>query len=129
MRKQKSCKRKVFVAICLTKTQKDALKQLIKEWDIDMALVGRRLVQHLISNKTTLWELLKKYHAAYPVSLSKNKELNELRTCKVCIRISWEEKQKLNQLAEEGFYLPGETARILMELFIAGIIKKSDIWE
>jgi hypothetical protein len=94
-----------------------------------MALVGRRLVQHLIGNKITWEELLKKYHATYSPQIPKNKGPNDLRTCKICIRISWEEKQKLNLMAEQGFYLPGEAARILMELFLKGIIKKSDIWE
>jgi hypothetical protein len=53
----------------------------------------------------------------------------ESRNCRVCIRLRHEEKQKLNTLAYEWFYLPGELARILFELFIMGIIAKSDIWE
>jgi hypothetical protein len=52
-----------------------------------------------------------------------------LRTRRLCIRLNQDEKQKLSLLADEGFYLPGEAARILMELFIMGVIKKSDIWE
>jgi len=129
LRKKNRHERKAVISIYLTENQKNTLEELISEWDIDMALAGRRLIQYLINNKTTLEELLKKYHAEYPLQGHKNSRPKELRTRRICIRLNRDEKQKLSILADEGFYLPGEAARILMELFIMGVIKKSDIWE
>jgi hypothetical protein len=120
--------RKVTIAAHLSESQKNEMEQLIRGWDVNMALVGRRLIQYLLSDKTNLLELLRKYHAEATVRELKIKTF-ESRTYRVNIRLSREEKQKLILLAEEGFFLPGEIARILMELFIVGIIRKSDIWE
>lgn len=119
--------RKVTIAAHLSESHKKALEEIIHDWDVNMALVGRRLIQYLLSDKTTLLGLLQKYHAEGAVRKLKLKT-SESRTSRVCIRLSRDEKQKLSTLAEEGFFLPGEIARILVELFIIGIIDKNDIW-
>ncbi|MCL2024092.1 MAG: hypothetical protein FWG82_06970 [Oscillospiraceae bacterium] len=127
-------KRNVSVTVCLTKRQKTAVEELAAAWDIDMATIARRLIQLLLSKKTTLPELLEKYRAAHadgsPSRAYARTNSGSLRRkeYRVCIRLTQDEKQVLNILADEGFYLPGELAGILLELFVAGVIKKSDIW-
>ena len=119
---------KVTVSIHLTQSQKAALEEIVHDWDIEMATVGRRLVRHLIQHRITLLELLKKYQAGVANKRNSNR-LTESRSYRICIRLLHEEKQKLNELANEWFYLPGELARILFELFIMGVIEKGDLWE
>jgi hypothetical protein len=127
-------KRNVGVTICLTDRQKAAIEELADGWDIDMATIGRRLIQLLLSKKASLTELLEKYHV---VHASDNSTLEHAHVTpatrrrkeyRVSIRLTQEEKQELNILAEEAFHLPGEMGGILIELFIAGVIKKNDIW-
>jgi len=120
-------KGKVVIAVHLSDSQKLMLEELISDWGVDMAQVGRRLIRHLLENKITLLELLQKYQAEIAAKSIVNRQ-PETRTYRICIRMPHEEKQKLNELANEWFYLPGELARILFELFIMGIIKKNDIW-
>jgi hypothetical protein len=47
----------------LTPSQKIALAEHIRDWDIDMALAGRRLIRYFLSGKIALPELLAKYNA------------------------------------------------------------------
>jgi len=119
---------KVTVSVHLTESQKVTLEEIIRDWDIEMATIGRRLIRHLIQHRITLLELLKKYQAGIAKKRIANR-LAESRNYRICIRLLHEEKQKLNELANEWFYLPGELARILFELFIMGIIEKRDLWE
>jgi hypothetical protein len=127
-------KRNVGVTICLTDRQKAAIEELADGWDIDMATIGRRLIQLLLSKKASLTELLEKYHV---VHASDNSTLEHAHATpasrrrkeyRISIRLTQDEKQELNIIAEEAFHLPGEMGGILIELFIAGVIKKSDIW-
>jgi hypothetical protein len=106
---------------------------MICDWGLDTATVGRRLIRHLLGHKAILLRLLQKYQAAIAgkgiESCSFANRPSESRCCKISIRLNPEEKQELSLLAYEWFYLPGELARILFELFIMGIIGKNDIWE
>jgi hypothetical protein len=111
----------------LTGSQKIALERLSSDWGVNMAVVGRRLIQYLLSGKLTLQELLRRYQAEVKSCGLKSKPA-ETRTSKLGIRVSEDEKRKLSVLADQHFYLPGEAARILVELFIMGVIEKSDIW-
>jgi hypothetical protein len=124
---------KVVVSVHLTESQKIALEEMIRDWGLGTAAVGRRLIRYLLGNKATLLELLQKYQAEVADKRGKSRSLTnkplESRHCKICIRLNPEEKQKLSLLAYEWFYLPGELGRILFELFIMGIIEKNDIWE
>ena len=126
--KESATQGKVTVSVHLTRTQKTALKEIIRDWGVDMAQVGRRLVRHLIDNKVSLMGLLQKYQAGIAGKKITYK-LSESRNHRICIRLLHEEKQKLDESANEWFYLPGELARIMFELFIMGIIEKNDIWE
>jgi hypothetical protein len=136
-RKFKGQRKSVVVSVNLTEPQKITLEEKIRDWGLDMAAVGRRLIRHLLNNKTILLSLLQKYQAevanrgigAGSESCPSTNRPSEPRGCKICIRLTPEEKQKLSLLAYEWFYLPGELARILFELFIMGIIEKNDIWE
>jgi hypothetical protein len=76
----------------------------------------------------TLPDLLQKYSAESSTGNFKT-GTQELRNCKVSIRLTRDEKQKLIALAAEGFYLPGELARILLKLFIRGVIGIKELWE
>jgi hypothetical protein len=126
-------RKSVVVSVHLTEAQKIALEETIRNWGLDMAAVGRRLIRYLLSNNAMLLHLLQKYQAGVadkgigPCPFTNRP--SEPRCCKVCIRLTPEEKQKLSLLAYEWFYLPGELTRILFELFIMGIIEKNDIWE
>jgi hypothetical protein len=121
-------KRSAVIVVCLTTQEKAALEEFAHGWDVDMALVARRLIQYLIKNRVSLPELLQKHHVETAFAKPKNKAPKS-RTCRIGIRIRQEEKQELIVLADRGFYLPGEAARILVILFITGIIEKNDIWE
>jgi hypothetical protein len=114
------------IAIHLTESQKTVLEEAAHSFDDNMSMLGRRLIQYLLSGKVTLEVLLRKYQSE--VANLKNKyNLRELRSCKFVAYIGKEEKQALIALADQGFYLPGEVARILVELFLAGIIREEDI--
>ena len=134
MTKKAKAKRDVTVTVSMTERQRTAMEEFAADWDINKAAIGRRLIQHLIAQKAALPELLRKYRAAsasedlalthsYPIPKDFLRKKH-----RVCIRLTQDEKQRLNVLAGEGFYLPGELAGILLELFISGVIKKSDIW-
>jgi hypothetical protein len=125
-------RKSVAVSVNLTEQQKIALEEMTRDWGLDMAAIGRRLIHHLLGNKTMLLSLLQKYQAEVGKEIGPCPFTNrpsEPRCDKVSIRLTPEEKQKLSFFAYEWFYLPGELARILFELFIMGIIEKKDIWE
>ncbi|MCL2024090.1 MAG: hypothetical protein FWG82_06960 [Oscillospiraceae bacterium] len=130
MREKSECGKqgKAAVSVHLTESQKSELEAITRDWGIEMATVGRRLILRLLDNKVTLLGLLQKYQAAAADKKITSRPA-ESRNCRICIRLLREEKQKLNLLADEWFYLPGELARILFELFIMGIIGKNEIWE
>jgi hypothetical protein len=96
-----------------------------------MAVIGRRLIQALLENRINLLEILQKYDAEFTATGFKRRrpESSDRRNCRVRIRLTEEEMRKLITLADRGFYLPGELARILLELFIKGVIGQSDLWE
>ena len=126
-------KRNVTVTVSLTEHEKAVMEELSADWDIDMAAIGRRLLQHILAKKITMPELLDKYRtistSENPSPISNNTNQEDLRhRYRISIRLTENEKQELNILANEGFYLPGELARILLELFISGVIKKGEIW-
>ena len=134
MTKKAREKRAVAVTVSLTERQKTAMEEFSADLDIDMAAIGRRLIQHLLAKKAALPELLGKYRTASASgdlilthSYANQKDLRRKKH-RVSIRLTRDEKQGLNVLADEGFYLPGELAGILLELFVSGVIKKSDIW-
>jgi hypothetical protein len=112
----------------LTPSQKIALAERIRDWDIDMALAGRRLIRYFLSGKMALSKLLAEYNAKC-LNGDLEGRSTERKNRKLFIRMTRDEKRKLILLAEEGFYLPGEVARILVELFIKEVIRKEDLWE
>ena len=127
-------KRSVTVTVSLTEHEKTVMEKLAADWDIDMAAIGRRLIRHILARKVTLPELFEKYRTTSvsenPSSINNNTNQEDLRhRYRISIRLTEDEKQELNVLANEGFYLPGELARILLELFISGVIKKGEIWK
>ena len=126
-------KRSVTVTVSLTEHEKTVMEELAADWDIDMAAIGRRLLQHILAKKITMPELLDKYRtisvSENPSFISNHTNSEDLRhRYRISIRLTEDEKQGLNILANEGFYLPGELARILLALFISGVIKKGEIW-
>lgn len=122
--------RKVSIAVHLTEAQAGIFQDIIRNWrhEVNMSLVGRRLLQYLLSGKATLEELLRKYQAEFPDLGRKNKS-RESRDYKFSIYVDREDKQNISTLGEHGFYLPGEVARILVELFIKRVITENDIRE
>ena len=128
-------KRNVAVTICLTEFQKAAIGEIADAWDVDMATIGRRLIRLLLNKKASLSELLEKYQV---IRTRDNSSLEHnhappaawrRKIYRMSVRLTQEEKQELNILADGGFHLPGEIGGILVELFISGVIKKSDIWK
>jgi hypothetical protein len=122
--KKGSKKRSALVVVCLTENERSALEEFALRWDIDLALVVRRLIQYFIKNKPSLPKLLEKYPAPDFADSTA-----ESITQKVSVRLRQEEKQVLNFLAYKAFRLPGETARILVKLYITGVIEDRAIWE
>ena len=122
--------RKVSVAVHLTKAQAGIFQDIIRNWrhEVNMSLVGRRLLQYLLSGKATLEELLRKYQAEF-LDLARKNKSRVLRDYKFSIYVNQEDKQNLSTLGEHWFYLPGEVARILVELFIKRVITENDIRE
>jgi hypothetical protein len=127
-------KRNVSVTICLTERQKEAIEELADGWGVDMATIGRRLIQLLLNKKAALPELIEKYQAVHTSEISALEHAHTTQTARrrkidrISVRLTQEEKQELNILAEEAFHLPGEIGGIMVELFTSGVIKKSDIW-
>jgi hypothetical protein len=110
----------------VTKAQRILLEEAARAFDDNLSLLGRYLIKYLLDGKTTLEKLLCKYQA----QAGGRKHMvspEELRINKFAIYISEEEKQALSILADQGFYLPGELARILIELFLVGVIKVEDL--
>jgi hypothetical protein len=129
MTKKARKQRNVSVAVRLTEKQRAIMQEFVTAWDLDMAVIGRRLIQYFIGRKVTLEELLKKYNANYLNKTFKDKVFDSPRTYKFRIHLTRDEKQKLDMLGTEWCCLPGEVARIVVDLFLLGIIGKNDIWE
>ncbi|MDR3230138.1 MAG: hypothetical protein LBT65_01745 [Synergistaceae bacterium] len=121
-------KRDVAVTVHLTKSEKAALEKLTAVWDLDAAVIGRRLIQSLLRGKMSLPALLQKYRKKSAAEEPESR-FHESRAYRVYIRMTRDEMRKLSALADEGFYFPGTMARILMELLLMGIIEQNDIWE
>ena len=123
--------RRITVAVNLTASEREALEKFVCVCGLEMAAVARCLLLALINGKVTLPELLQKYRnkAKEPASSEKIQEFktSELRIHRVCIRLTTEEKQELTALAHENFHSPAELARILLKLFIMGVIRPGDI--
>ena len=105
MTKKTKAKRDVTVTVSMTERQRTAMEEFAADWDINKAAIGRPLIQHLIAQKAALPELLRKYRAAsasedlvlthsYPISKDFLRKKH-----RVCIRLTQDEKQRLNVLA------------------------------
>jgi Arc/MetJ-type ribon-helix-helix transcriptional regulator len=131
---QEKEKQEVFVSVSMNESQKDFLREVALDWGISMSAVLRRLISyalHRISEHSlTLEGLLKQYQALHVNTASGDSYAkNDKKTYKTSVRLQEEDYRQLNVLAEHGFYLPGELVSILVELFIAGVVAKNDIWQ
>jgi hypothetical protein len=122
--KKGSEKRSALVVVCLTEDERNTLGKLADRWDIEMALLVRRLIQYFIESKLSLPEFLERHRV--PGAVHKTVEP---KNRKIGVHLRQEEKQALSLLAYRGFHLPGEAAGILVKLFIAGAIKDGEIWK
>jgi hypothetical protein len=120
-------KKPAAIAVNLTETEKNAIENFVAARGFDIATIARRLVQILLSGKVTLPELLRKYRET-PISRETTNKIPELRIHRISVRLSEREEEKLSFLANGAFYRPSELIRILLRLFVIGIIKPSDFW-
>jgi hypothetical protein len=135
MTKMKNQKEAVFVlreteqrrrvSVNLTNVQKQELKALSGALGISLNILLSLLIRYFIhgvrSGELILEELLQEHQ-------NLQRDRNGKKTGKVTLRIKESEYRELNDLANQWFYLPGELAGILAELFEAGIIDIHRIW-
>jgi hypothetical protein len=115
--------RKCFaITINLTETEKNVIEKSVAALGFNAATITRCLIQVLLSGKRTLPELLQRYKDAFMGKELANKA-PELRIHRITVRLSQKEKEKLAVLAAGIFYRPGQLVRILLQLFVAGIIE------
>jgi hypothetical protein len=129
-------KQEAFVSVSMNESQENFLRKAAHDWGISMSAVLRRLIAYalrriFVERSLTLECLLKQYQAMCENTTFTDgfSVKNEKKTFKTSVRLLEEDYKKLNVLAEHGFYLPGELVSILIELFVAGVIFKSDIWK
>jgi hypothetical protein len=106
----------------LTKNERSVLEEFTARWKVAKALLVRRVIQYFIESGLSLPEFLEKYRAPGVVYRTA-----ERRVCRVSVRLMPGEKNTLDILAYKGFYLPGEAARILMTLYLTGVISDDAI--
>jgi hypothetical protein len=113
------------VSVNLTGIQNQELKAMSETLGISLSLLLSLLVRYFIygtlNGILTLNTLLKEYQKL-------QRDRNNKKACKANFSITEREFQELNDLANQGFYLPGELAGILAELLLAGIIDTDSIW-
>lgn len=110
-------KRDAAVTVSLTKKEKDVMEELAAASDSEVAVIARRMIKHFLASSMTLQELLQTYDAESIVGKFE-KNSAESRVCRICIRFTRNEMQKLNALAGKHYYFPGTAARILLELLL-----------
>ncbi|MDR2179715.1 MAG: hypothetical protein LBP21_05370 [Synergistaceae bacterium] len=128
-------RQKVAVSVNMSDSQKKGLKKMTVDWSIGLSAVLRQLVIYAIRQRTErnfpLGFLMKQYQkiAMNLADFNEFSARNEKKTYKVTVRLSEEDYQNFNSLAEEGFYRPGEFLSILVMLFIAKVIDRNKIWD
>jgi hypothetical protein len=119
--------RKCFtIAVNVTESEKNAVEEYAAERGFDTATIVGCLIQILLSGKRTLPEFLQRYKDAFMDKGFANK-IPELRIHRIAVRLSQKEKEELTVLAAGAFYRPGQLVRILLQLFVAGIIEPREI--
>ena len=125
--------RRLAVSVNLTPSEMSALENIISVSGFEVAAFVRWLLLALINGKVRLQELLQKYREKInePKGSGRNREhkTSELKIHRVCVRLTQREKHELNVLAQENFYRPAELIRIILILFVMGVVKPSDIME
>jgi hypothetical protein len=116
------------VTVNLTESEKNAVEEYAAERGFDTATIVGCLIQILLSGKRTLPELLQKYEDAFIDKGFVNKAPG-LRIHRITVRLSQKEKEELTVLAAGAFYRPGQLVRILLQLFVAGIIEPREFWD
>jgi hypothetical protein len=111
----------------MTDTQRSLLNSQLKEagWDLDQGIVLRRLLQKALRESFDMESLLKQYYKLP----SSQKTSVMTKSYKTSVRLDHKDWILFKDLAATWARTPAAVAGILVELFIAGIIKKSDVWE
>jgi hypothetical protein len=111
----------------MTDTQRSLLDSRLEEagWDLDQGVVLRRLLQKALGESFDMESLLKQYYKLP----SSQKTPAMVKSYKTSVRLSYRDWVQFRDLADKWARTSAAVAEILVELFIAGVIKKSDIWE
>jgi hypothetical protein len=118
-------KRNSAVSINVTEEQRNIFETLIADWDISMAIVLRRLIQYALRESVDMESLFKRYY-----SLTASHKIPAMtKSYKTSVRLGNREWLQFKDLTDRWGRTPACVAEILMDLFNAGVIKKSDIWE
>jgi hypothetical protein len=86
-----------------------------------MSLLVRYFIYGVFGGELNVEKLLKNH-------LKLQRDKRSRKTCKMTLRIKESEFRKLDNLANQWFYLPGELTGILVELFTIGVINLNNIW-
>ena len=119
--------RPYVISTTLTEEEKKKLDFMAHDWGIRSGTIMRRLIQYFISDKMSLVDVLKKSNEIkdnLPNSPSEEKTMK----CFVRTSLGFGEKNKLNILVSEWDLSSSAVTRRLIQLFIAGVIEKKDIW-
>ena len=123
--------KKHVVATTLTQKETEYINSIRNEWGVTSSMLMRRLIQYFINEKISLIDLLKESNKiresnmddANLTQLQFNETDRQIRT-----RICGAEKEKLDRAAAGWDISASSITRRLLKLFVAGIIKKNEIW-
>ncbi len=118
--------REYVISTTLTGEEKKKLDFMAHDWGIRSGTIMRRLIQYFIADKMSLVDVLKKSNEIKDNLPNSAEE----KTIKYFVRTSlgFGEKNKLNILVSEWDLSNSAVTRRLIQLFIAGVIEKKDIW-
>jgi hypothetical protein len=116
--------KKATLSVNLTEHEAGALRKISEEtWDIPVTVVVRRLILSFINDRITLLEVIPK------IGLIDPERGEDLRICRVTVRMRNGEKERLREKGKECLLQPGGVVRVLILALLVGLIDRKDLWD
>jgi len=116
--------KKATLSVNLTEREAEALHKISEgTWDIPVTVVVRRLILSLIDDRMTLLEVIPKIGSIDP------ERHEDLKICRVTVRIRNDEKKRLREKGKECLLQPGGVVRVLILALLTGLIDRKDLWD
>jgi hypothetical protein len=117
--------KKATLSVNLTEREAGALRKISEEtWDIPATVVVRRLILSFINDRIALLEVIPKIGSIDP-----ERQGEDLRICRVTVRMRNDEKERLREKGKECLLQPSGVVRVLILALLVGLIDRKDLWD